>query len=422
MGQSSLDYSWDCTQFYMAIEPDKSFSDDYTEVEYLEATGSQYLDSNYIPNINTIIKGKYLHSENSADTPLFGSRTLSMTNSYTFWAHPSDHTITSYKSQMIFNNVAKTFSDGNLPHGQINAFYYSKSLFRLNGVEMSVSTNSGSPELSLIIFGLRSGSAIDSRKFIGRIYEFNISENGTAVRDFVPCIRNSDNKPGMLDLVNNVFYANAGTGEFQRGPLRTVPKIYQRVEYIQNTGQQHIDTLVNGNNVNLKICTEYEPTNSGQMAIFSARTSDSNGISFWTDGYCHFGNSSKRVPGVSSTGKHKVELSKNGLYLDGTKLNFTTGTSMANANLILFRVLNDNRVFLGKIYSTKVYDNNILIRDLVPCYRKSDNVIGMFDLVNNVFYMNAGSGTFLKGNNASNNNYIKYKPKDADGYDVHFIN
>ena len=84
----------------------------------------------------------------------------------------------------------------------------------------------------------------------------------------------------MFDLVNNIFYTNAGTGEFQCGPLRTVPKIYQRVEYIQNTGQQHIDTLVNGNNVNLKICTEYEPTNSSQMAIFSARTSTSNGISF----------------------------------------------------------------------------------------------------------------------------------------------
>ena len=84
----------------------------------------------------------------------------------------------------------------------------------------------------------------------------------------------------MLDLVNNVFYTNAGTGEFQRGSLRTVPKIYQRVDCIQNTGQQHIDTLVNGNNVNLKICTEYKSTNSGQMAIFSARTSASKVISF----------------------------------------------------------------------------------------------------------------------------------------------
>ena len=54
MGQSSLDYSWDCTQFYMAIEPDKSFSDDYTEVDYIYqnqlhgsgTTGLAYIQSN----------------------------------------------------------------------------------------------------------------------------------------------------------------------------------------------------------------------------------------------------------------------------------------------------------------------------------------------------------------------------------------
>ena len=92
---------------------------------------------------------------------------------------------------------------------------------------------------------------------------------------------------------------------------------------------------------------------------------------------------------------------------------------MANSNLVLFRVLGDSRVFLGKIYNAKVYDNNILIRNLVPCYRKSDNVIGMLDMVNNVFYTNAGSGTFTKGNNVNNINYIKYKPTDYDGYDVH---
>jgi len=34
------------------------------------------------------------------------------------------------------------------------------------------------------------------------------------VRDFIPVLRKSDNKPGMLDKVNNVFYTNAGTDEF----------------------------------------------------------------------------------------------------------------------------------------------------------------------------------------------------------------
>ena len=96
----------------------------------------------------------------------------------------------------------------------------------------------------------------------------------------VPCIRNSDNKPGLYDKVNKVFYVNKGSGEFKYGPLKSGQQIYQQVDCIQNTDQQHIDTLVNGNNVNLKICTEYEPASSGQMAVFSARTSSSSGISF----------------------------------------------------------------------------------------------------------------------------------------------
>ena len=36
--------------------------------------------------------------------------------------------------------------------------------------------------------------------------------------------------------------------------------------------------------------------------------------------------------------------------------------------------------------------------DLVPCYRKIDNVIGMYDIINETFYTNASSdGSFTKG-------------------------
>lgn len=39
---------------------------------------------------------------------------------------------------------------------------------------------------------------------------------------------------------------------------------------------------------------------------------------------------------------------------------------------------------------------------LVPCYRKSDGVIGMYDITGKVFHMNEGSGHFTKGNNVYN--------------------
>lgn len=53
-----------------------------------------------------------------------------------------------------------------------------------------------------------------------------------------------------------------------------------------------------------------------------------------------------------------------------------------------------------KISAFKYYDkNNELICDLVPCYRKSDGVIGMYDKVRDIFLTNVGSGSFTKGAN-----------------------
>jgi len=51
----------------------------------------------------------------------------------------------------------------------------------------------------------------------------------------------------------------------------------------------------------------------------------------------------------------------------------------------------------NKLYKLDIYDENWNhIFDLYPVYRKSDNVIGMFDLINKVFYTNAWSWSFTK--------------------------
>ena len=51
-----------------------------------------------------------------------------------------------------------------------------------------------------------------------------------------------------------------------------------------------------------------------------------------------------------------------------------------------------------QIHYFAYYDkNNDLICELIPCYRKSDGVIGMYDTARNIFLTNAGTGTFTKG-------------------------
>ena len=52
----------------------------------------------------------------------------------------------------------------------------------------------------------------------------------------------------------------------------------------------------------------------------------------------------------------------------------------------------------AKCKYAKWYDeNDNLVRYFVPCYRRSDGVIGLYDMENNLFYTNSGSGTFVKG-------------------------
>ena len=56
--------------------------------------------------------------------------------------------------------------------------------------------------------------------------------------------------------------------------------------------------------------------------------------------------------------------------------------------------------FEGKIYYFKITDKstNNIVRWMVPTVRNSDGVAGMYDVVNNIFYTNSGTGTFTVPN------------------------
>jgi len=53
--------------------------------------------------------------------------------------------------------------------------------------------------------------------------------------------------------------------------------------------------------------------------------------------------------------------------------------------------------YSGNIYEITIISNDILIRDFIPAKRKSDNTLGLYDIVNKQFYTNQGTGTFTAG-------------------------
>ena len=84
------------------------------------------------------------------------------------------------------------------------------------------------------------------------------------------------------------------------------------------------------------------------------------------------------------------------LKVDGTTLKtFSAVDWSSNANSIkLFNKSNggNSNVRFKEIF---IYDGTTLVRDFVPCYRKSDSRCGFYDLVGEQFYTNAGGASVL---------------------------
>ena len=101
-----------------------------------------------------------------------------------------------------------------------------------------------------------------------------------------------------------------------------------------------------------------------------------------------------------------VKQQKNKNFLDDIRLSTATAETFTTpGNIYIFATYHNGTVSQGKaimsLYYFKMWNSGTLIRDLVPVYRASDYTVGMYDAVNNVFYQNAGTGAFTKGENVS---------------------
>ena len=187
-----------------------------------------------------------------------------------------------------------------------------------------------------------------------------------------------------------------------------IPSAYQEVKYIQTTGTQYINTGFVPNQDSRAIVDVEFVSTSSSTAIFGSRTGNNvaeNSFALWNvNGVLRF-DYDKQVnsTGIAVGGRHFVDINKNVAIIDNQTFTATYGTFNSVYNFLLGTCVNggvaDSRMSSGKWYSCKLYDNGTLVRDLVPCYRKADNVAGMYDLVNNVFYTNAGTGSFTVGAN-----------------------
>ena len=194
-----------------------------------------------------------------------------------------------------------------------------------------------------------------------------------------------------------------------------LPSEYTQVDYIESSGTQYINTGLFPDS-NLKVETKIEVTSTNQdITVFGSSLASSGGNSL--GGYYHLtpynnkwyygANSSEGNGGsYSATAGTQYEIifndEDNGIKINGTSIaSNKTFVGISDSTLTISRRGTSSARRFGrfKYFYFKIYnkDTNALVRDYIPCYRNSDNVVGMYDLVNNVFYTNAGAGAFTYG-------------------------
>ena len=188
---------------------------------------------------------------------------------------------------------------------------------------------------------------------------------------------------------------------------------YTLVDYIQSTGTQYIDTGIKSKG-SLKVITdiEYTSTISGNHFVFGARDGarnktnglliSDNGTKFRNDYNTTVSNASPNISGVNK--KWHIEKDKGKFTATSSSQTITQRTTnstfTSSYNVYIFAMNNAGAILNAssyRLYGFKIYDDNTLVRDFIPCYRNSDDEVGLYDLVNNVFYTNAGTGKFTYG-------------------------
>lgn len=369
----------------------------YTEVQYIQSNGTQYIDTEFKPNQNTRIKMDCnVIGFNSSDGFLFGARIASGNTAFCLAADDANT-----RWFALYGNAVQN------PTGTCTGKHsidFNQNVLTLDEKKFTFEKATFQSSYDLLLFATITNGNVDSQRGQMAVYSCQLYDNGSLIRNYVPCI-NPDGETGLYDTVNSKFYGNVGTGVFFTGPPRvSLPSGYKQLEYIQSNGTQYINTEFNPSS-DTRVDIICEPTTAGTWkGIFGARKSasvDEFGVDVpsTTEIRSMYGTESKNLTVSTVLQKFSIIKNKNicavnGTAITNTKQNFTTSFPIR-----LFDKNSGGNAWgqiSMKLYSCRIYDNGTLVRNFIPCNNPS-GVVGLYDLVNNKFYTNAVAGDFTAG-------------------------
>lgn len=191
--------------------------DGYTQLQYIESHGTEYIDTGFKPNQNTRLVVDVGEPTSGYDFSnvsqcIFGARTAPNDNAYNFFmrsdgtGNPSldDYGTTRQNTETEFLYDRATIDKN-------------KNVTSINSTTYTHTEQTFACLYTLYIFGCNTSDTVTFmctvRFYSMRIYSSSEDGNDLLIRNFIP-VKNPDGEYGLYDLVDGKFYSNAGTGAF----------------------------------------------------------------------------------------------------------------------------------------------------------------------------------------------------------------
>lgn len=186
-----------------------------------------------------------------------------------------------------------------------------------------------------------------------------------------------------------------------------IPWTYQEVEFLQSSGTQYINTarqILAGYEIEIKAALTSVSGNKwmfgqqvpqGGIALVDQRIvwllqSASGETNYYPSTSLHSYKFVFQENGTSKIYYENDQLGSDSFDISDTRyypffLFYSHGGALSRGPASM------------KIYSVTEKHNSTIDYELIPCYRRSDSVAGMYDTGNGAFLTNAGTGTFTVG-------------------------
>ena len=182
--------------------------------EFIRLTGTQYFDSGLDRRDDYTIELCVQSEAKTNDAPLFGSRDSGGGGQLVLWQNTNVISLRYGSTELRYTYSPE---DALLDKQVIRCHKTSLTIDGKVVATAATQTYSFSASPTVKLFTLQSGTAVDSRKFKGKVYYVKIWNNaGALIRHYVPFV-DSTKGVGLMELVSSTFYENKGTGVCQLG-------------------------------------------------------------------------------------------------------------------------------------------------------------------------------------------------------------